>query len=477
MLALLGPSGCGKTTTLRLIAGFERPDAGSVVLDGEEVAGRQPLRARGTRRVGVVFQDYALFPHLTVARNVGYGVERDRRTERVAEMLELVGLADAGDRLPHELSGGQQQRVALARALAPDPALVLLDEPFSNLDAALRADVRAEVRAILAAAEATTVFVTHDQEEALSLADRIAVMRDGRILQVDTPLDVYARPDDRFVATFVGDADVLPGQADDGRVVTAIGALALDAPVRRGAVDVVVRPERVRLRLDGAGDGVVAEITYFGHDQLIAVRLADGTACGRAWGRCGSSSRATGCRSRCRATSSRTRTAPSPPSEPRASLRARRRAGRSRRGAPARAPRPRRPVLERASAPGGLAASFEVAGVRVDHGSHRLHRSCPPEILDELRAELGDDLQLRRRNGRIRLGGRWVAFPPSIGDLARRLPLRLTARLAATPRRARCAGLGATRSRRSSAPASAPRCSTSSTRPTWRRSGGSPPPR
>jgi iron(III) transport system ATP-binding protein len=277
VLALLGPSGCGKTTTLRLIAGFERPDAGTIALDGTEVAGVGRFVPAERRRVGVVFQDYALFPHLTVARNVGYGVERSRRRDRVAAMLELVGLADAADRLPHELSGGQQQRVALARALAPEPALVLLDEPFSNLDAALRADVRAEVRAILVDAKATTVVVTHDQEEALSIADRIAVMRDGRILQIDAPADVYARPEERFVATFVGDADVLAGQAADGHAVTAIGALPLGAPVRPGAVDVVVRPERVRLRLDSRGEGVVCDITYFGHDQLVAVRLPDGT--------------------------------------------------------------------------------------------------------------------------------------------------------------------------------------------------------
>jgi len=277
VLALLGPSGCGKTTTLRLIAGFERPDAGTVLLNGDEVASESRFVPAERRRVGVVFQDYALFPHLTVARNVGYGVDRARRNERVAAMLELVGLADAAGRLPHELSGGQQQRVALARALAPEPALVLLDEPFSNLDAALRAEVRAEVRSILSEAKATAVVVTHDQEEALSLADRIAVMRDGKVLQVDAPLDVYARPDERFVATFVGDADVLLGEADDTHVRTIIGALALEAPVGHGAVDVVVRPERVRLRLDSGGEGVVHDITYFGHDQLIAVRLGDGT--------------------------------------------------------------------------------------------------------------------------------------------------------------------------------------------------------
>src|SRR5215218_3747163 len=233
VLALLGPSGCGKTTTLRLVAGFERPDAGRVVLDGAEVAGPDRFVPPERRRVGVVFQDYALFPHLTVAHNVGYGVrDRGRRASRVAEMLDLVGLAGEASRLPHELSGGQQQRVALARALAPEPALVLLDEPFSNLDAALRVRVRGEVRSILSEAGATAVFVTHDQEEALSLADRIAVMRAGRVLQVGEPAALYARPADRFVATFVGDADLIPGRAEDGAVATAVGRLVAvgDAP-------------------------------------------------------------------------------------------------------------------------------------------------------------------------------------------------------------------------------------------------------
>jgi iron(III) transport system ATP-binding protein len=278
VLALLGPSGCGKTTTLRLVAGFERPDAGSVRLDGAEVAGPQRFVVPERRRVGVVFQDYALFPHLTVAQNVGYGVrDRARRRARVHEMLDLVGLSAVASRLPHQLSGGQQQRVALGRALAPEPALVLLDEPFSNLDATLRARVRGEVRAILAAADATAVFVTHDQEEALSLANRIAVMRAGRVLQVDTPSELYAHPTDRFVATFVGDADLLPGSADSNSVTTAIGRLRLAQPdTVSGTVDVALRPERVRVRLDGAGHGVVREITYFGHDQLVEVTLEDG---------------------------------------------------------------------------------------------------------------------------------------------------------------------------------------------------------
>jgi iron(III) transport system ATP-binding protein len=281
VLALLGPSGCGKTTTLRLVAGFERPDDGRIVLDGAEVAGRQRFVPPERRRVGVVFQDYALFPHLTVAQNVGYGVrDRATRTRRVAEMLDLVGLAGETSRLPHELSGGQQQRVALARALAPEPALVLLDEPFSNLDAALRVRVRSEVRSILSEARATAVFVTHDQEEALSLADRVAVMRAGRVLQVGEPAALYARPTDRFVATFVGDADLIPGRAEGGAVATAVGRLvaAGDGADRAltGDVEVALRPERVRLRLDGSGQGVVRGITYFGHDQLVEVGLEDG---------------------------------------------------------------------------------------------------------------------------------------------------------------------------------------------------------
>jgi iron(III) transport system ATP-binding protein len=278
VLALLGPSGCGKTTTLRLIAGFERPDAGTVVLAGNEVVGPGGFVPPERRRIGVVFQDYALFPHLTVAQNIGYGVrDRAARAARVAEMLELVGLGAEAARMPHEVSGGQQQRVAMARALAPEPALVLLDEPFSNLDAALRARVRGEVRAILREAGATAVFVTHDQEEALSLADRIAVMRTGRVLQVDEPARLYAQPADRFVATFVGDADLLPGEIDGDSVATAVGRLRLaEANGLTGVVDVALRPERVKLRLDGGGHAVVAALTYFGHDQLVEATLDDG---------------------------------------------------------------------------------------------------------------------------------------------------------------------------------------------------------
>ncbi|MCZ7535319.1 MAG: ABC transporter ATP-binding protein [Acidimicrobiia bacterium] len=277
LLALLGPSGCGKTTTLRLAAGFERPDSGTVTLGGEEVAGPERFVPPERRRIGVVFQDYALFPHLSVADNVGYGVrDRGLRESRVAEMLDLVGLAGEAQRRPHELSGGEQQRVAIARALAPDPAVVLLDEPFSNLDAALRGRVRDEVRDILTAAGATAVFVTHDQEEALSLADRVAVMSAGHLRQVGTPPELYEQPADRFVATFVGDADLVSGDFDGERVTTVLGAHPTSRALPTGPVDVVLRPEHVRLRLDGSGPGTIRRITYFGHDQMLDVALIDG---------------------------------------------------------------------------------------------------------------------------------------------------------------------------------------------------------
>jgi iron(III) transport system ATP-binding protein len=277
ILALLGPSGCGKTTLLRLIAGFERPDSGSIVLDDRELAGPRSFVPPEKRHVGLVFQDYALFNHMTVEANVRFGLSRGADRRRAHDMLEMVGLAGLGKRMPHELSGGQQQRVALARTLAAEPRLVLLDEPFSNLDPGLRERVREEVWDILHSQGATAIIVTHDQEEALSLADRIAVMRSGRVLQVDEPAQLYASPADRFVATFVGDADLLPGEIDGDTVATAVGRLHIAEPNGlSGAVDVALRPERVRLRLDGGGHAVVSGITYFGHDQLVEVVFDDG---------------------------------------------------------------------------------------------------------------------------------------------------------------------------------------------------------
>jgi iron(III) transport system ATP-binding protein len=279
--ALLGPSGCGKTTALRLVAGLESPDAGTIEIDGRTVADGATTVPPEQRRVGMVFQDYALFPHLSVRRNVEYGLrhlDREQRDAAAGSALDLVGLGSLGQRHPHELSGGQQQRVALARALAPGPELVLLDEPFSNLDAALRATVRAEVRAILKAAAATAVFVTHDQEEALSLADEVAVMNAGSVHQTAPPHELYRAPATRFVAEFVGDADVVRGRRA-GRffVDTPLGRLATVTEVHGPDADVVLRPEAVRLRRRPSGDARVEAVSYFGHDQLVHVRLSDGT--------------------------------------------------------------------------------------------------------------------------------------------------------------------------------------------------------
>jgi iron(III) transport system ATP-binding protein len=228
-----------------------------------------------------VFQDYALFPHLSVARNVAYGLghlPRRERRERVREVLDLVGLGDLHRRLPTALSGGQQQRVALARALAPSPDLVLLDEPFSGLDASLRASVREEVRAILRAAEATAIVVTHDQEEALSLADRVAVMAAGRIHQLADPQTLYTRPATRFVAGFVGEADILPAARLDSYLVdTPLGQLPTLEAVSASEVSAVIRPESLEVTADRHGAAVVTGIEYFGHDQLVHLRLDQGT--------------------------------------------------------------------------------------------------------------------------------------------------------------------------------------------------------
>ncbi len=276
--ALLGPSGCGKTTLLRLLAGFERPDAGAIVIAGETVAGPGRHVPPERRRIGMVFQDYALFPHLGVAANVGYALGRRPDRARVEEVLELVDLAGLGDRRPHELSGGQQQRVALARALAPAPAVILLDEPFSNLDAALRDRVRSEVRDILRAAGVTALLVTHDQEEALSLADTVAVMDAGRIRQTGTPEEVYGTPASRWVAEFLGEIDVLPGRAHGGSATCALGRVPVSEDVE-GAVEVLIRPESVTVgmhRDEGEHDAVVVDRTFYGHDQLITLELAGG---------------------------------------------------------------------------------------------------------------------------------------------------------------------------------------------------------
>lgn len=275
-LALLGPSGCGKTTTLRLLAGFESPDEGEIEIGGRVVSQPGKSVPPERRSVGMVFQEYALFPHMSVADNVAYGLARGvDKKKRVAEALDLVGLPGLQQRMPHELSGGQQQRVALARALAPNPHLILLDEPFSNLDAGLRTQIRAEVRQILREAHATVIFVTHDQEEALSLADEVAVMIDGRIVQTDSPYKLYRRPINKEVATFLGNANFLPGQAGGGQVECELGRLPT-LGLAAGAVEVMLRPEDLLLTAGESGAAEIVEREYFGHDQLLKLRLPSG---------------------------------------------------------------------------------------------------------------------------------------------------------------------------------------------------------
>jgi iron(III) transport system ATP-binding protein len=275
---LVGPSGCGKTSLLRAIAGFEVPLAGEIRVGGRQVAGPHAWVPPEERRVGMVFQQGALFPHLSVRRNVHYGVARRRdAADRVAQVLDLVGLTDLGDRHPDELSGGQQQRVALARALAPEPDVVLLDEPFANLDAGLRTRLREDVRAILAAAGMTAVLVTHDQEEALSIADRVAVMEDGRLLQVGTPAEVYERPATARVARFLGDGQLLPCVVEAGWARCALGRVPTGAAAGPGLL--LVRPEDVEVRVNGDGGeagGTVVDERFFGHDVLHEVALDSG---------------------------------------------------------------------------------------------------------------------------------------------------------------------------------------------------------
>ncbi|MFZ6004247.1 MAG: ABC transporter ATP-binding protein [Actinomycetota bacterium] len=283
VVALLGPSGCGKTTLLRTIAGLERPVAGEVRIGERLVAGPDTHVAPESRRVGMVFQDWGLFPHLSVAANVAYGLPRaERRGPRVADALAMVGLEGLGDRSPGTLSGGQQQRVALARAIAPHPSVLLLDEPFSNLDTALRVDVRAEVHQLLVELGITTVFVTHDQEEAFVLGDEVAVMDHGQIVQQATPAGLYDRPASPWVAHFVGDANLVAGSAEGPTARTLLGPVLLREE-ESGPVLVLLRPEELRLDegdatdpADGAAEGVVDLVEYYGHDCITFTRLAGG---------------------------------------------------------------------------------------------------------------------------------------------------------------------------------------------------------
>jgi iron(III) transport system ATP-binding protein len=281
LVALVGPSGCGKTTALRLIAGFETPNSGSVSIRGRLMSSPDQVVPPERRRVGMVFQDYALFPHLTVRQNVEFGLPKgEERALRVDVVLELVGLAHISSRLPHQLSGGEQQRVALARALAPNPAVVLLDEPFSNLDAGLRARVRSEVKRILKDAGTSAIFVTHDQDEALSLADQLGVMVGGRVLQVGTPEDIYAHPNSLAVAEFVGEVNMIAGMASGPTVSTELGILRT-RHAASGPVKVLVRPEAIHLHeVTQSHRGAILRVVdreFYGHDQVIQVQLPSGT--------------------------------------------------------------------------------------------------------------------------------------------------------------------------------------------------------
>ncbi|MEM7798515.1 MAG: ABC transporter ATP-binding protein [Chloroflexota bacterium] len=276
---LLGRSGCGKTTTLRLVAGLEKPDFGDIWIGDLQVSGSSRWISATQRQIGMVFQDYALFPHLTVAHNIGFGIPNlssSERRRRIADLLDLVGLIGMEERFPHQLSGGQQQRVALARALAPSPNVILLDEPFSNLDASLRQTMSEEVRRILHEAAVTTIFVTHDQEEALRLADELVVMQGGMLLQHGPPEQVYRYPTNLHVAQFLAKVNVVEGHAKAGRVNTSLGTIVLHEEGLAGPVDVVLFPESVSLEPDPNGKTSVQNISYFGFHQLVTLELDNG---------------------------------------------------------------------------------------------------------------------------------------------------------------------------------------------------------
>jgi iron(III) transport system ATP-binding protein len=280
ILALVGPSGCGKTTTLRLIAGLERPDAGSICLNGQEVASRTRFIPPEQRGVGMVFQDHALFPHLNAQDNIAFGLRRWKPAESrqmVDDMLKLVGLAPLARRFPHALSGGERQRVALARALAPRPVLVLMDEPFSSLDTDLRLEMREQVRSLLKTMQASVVFVTHDQEEAMYMGDRLGVFKSGRLEQIGTPEQIYQSSATRFVAEFMGNSSFVAGEIAPDGIRTELGLLsqAVDLPAA-APVEVAVRADDVDFEPHPVGNGVIIDRSFGGMRNLYRLRLDSG---------------------------------------------------------------------------------------------------------------------------------------------------------------------------------------------------------
>jgi putative spermidine/putrescine transport system ATP-binding protein len=279
LVALLGPSGCGKTTALRILAGFETADSGTVTVDGNEISHVPASR----RDMGMVFQSYSLFPNMSALDNVGFGLRLRKkssteRKRRAGELLDMVGLARQAGQFPHQLSGGQQQRVALARALAIEPRVLLLDEPLSALDAKVRLQLREQIRSLQQRLGTTTLFVTHDQEEALSMSDRVGVMKDGKLEQIATPSELYAEPATAFVAEFVGTMNRIPGRLDGtGDQVSAVGqtvpVIGGAADALAGDVDVLVRPEGLNITAGPNGNGIVADRTFLGSTTRISVLL------------------------------------------------------------------------------------------------------------------------------------------------------------------------------------------------------------
>ncbi|HEX7125594.1 MAG TPA: ABC transporter ATP-binding protein [Thermodesulfobacteriota bacterium] len=280
ILALLGPSGCGKTTTLRLVAGFETPETGRIVVGGRVVDDDRVHLPPEQRGIGFVFQDYALFPHLTVRDNIAFGLRRMPEAERAARVRTVIELCELGGmegRFPHELSGGQQQRTALARAMAPGAEVVLLDEPLASLDPEIRATLRGEIRRTLKQAGKTAILVTHDQDEAFEIADRVGVLDHGRLQQIGTPEEIFYAPATRFVALFVGQANFVPGLVDGESIDTEVGRLANEPGLAPGTpVDVMLRPSNVQLEADPDGPGIVTARVFHGSERVYTVRLPSG---------------------------------------------------------------------------------------------------------------------------------------------------------------------------------------------------------
>ena len=274
IVGILGISGSGKTTALRLLAGFDKPDTGIIEMRNRVISSEDTFLPPEERNVGMVFQDYALFPHLNVEKNISFGLSRDEiKSGRLEEVLSMCNLETYRNKFPQELSGGQQQRVSLARALAPKPEVILLDEPFTSLDAHMARDLREEVVSLLRQTETTAIIVTHDQEEALSVCDVVSVLENGSIIQSATPQEIYLNPVSQTVANSVGDPNILKGFSVDGRVETSLGTFVT---AYNGALDVSIRPECIELLLDSEGSYVVKECTFYGHDQVISFQNSKG---------------------------------------------------------------------------------------------------------------------------------------------------------------------------------------------------------